>query len=119
MGDARFSTQINICATGKSLYDLTGKLQLKEFSMQSPTENYSLNELTANINKGDIDIKSDIGEIEIRGKYQFSTIGQSMLPSSRSNCLRLLASNAIKCIVQTTISLSKQTYTILNGSTLS
>lgn len=78
-GDARFSTQINICATGKSLYDLTGKLQLKEFSMQSPTENYSLNELTANINKGDIDIKSDIGEIEIRGKYQFSTIGQSML----------------------------------------
>lgn len=74
--DTKFNFDINTNVTYNSsnanLVD--GNLTVRDFSMISPNEIFSINRLNINADKESISMQSDFGNIDIHGKYQIKTI---------------------------------------------
>ena len=77
-GNAKFSTQCHIHTTGKDLKNIIAELSMKNFSFKSTKEEYSITSLDAAVCPNRINIISDFGSIELNGKYNISTIGESI-----------------------------------------
>ena len=75
-----FDTKINL--QGKSLNKLTGRVELNNFTLQSPEEQYQMEQLIieslSERGNQNIDIHGDFGNIQIVGDYDYSTLAHSI-----------------------------------------
>lgn len=76
--DAVFSTKISAHTNGKSISRMEAGLMVRDFQFKSATDEYSINTLDANISPDKIKIDADFGSVELNGKYNIATIGESI-----------------------------------------
>lgn len=74
--DTKFNFDINAKAVlfFNNINFLNGSLNIKDFTMVSPAETYTLNTLNIEANKEAISIQSDFGNIDLIGKYQITNL---------------------------------------------
>ncbi|SFG10688.1 Family of unknown function [Prevotella sp. KH2C16] len=77
-----FSFDTNIDLTGKSLNSLDGIISIRNFSMESRENAYSLSSLTirssSDGNGRQIEMTSDFGNVQMYGKFDYASIGGSV-----------------------------------------
>ena len=80
-GDARFSGHVSAHFTASDLNDAVGTLDITDLTMTSATDHYRLQELHLLTGYTDdvhyITLKSDFGEAEISGDFDYKTLPQS------------------------------------------
>ena len=81
-GDARFFGELTANFHAKNINDAVGSLDLTNFSMLSPTNNYELEKLHVESGYNDeihfMTINSDFGEMEVTGNFDYQTLAQSL-----------------------------------------
>lgn len=77
-GDAVFSAHLSAHTKGSSLGNLSGEIMLKNFQMVSPDKNYALDMLALDIKNDGLRLVSDFGNINLIGKYDFTSLGESI-----------------------------------------
>lgn len=81
--NASFSFNMEANIKGKNINTANGNVQLKNFAMISPNNNYSFNKLqiTAYNHKGihQLNIDSDFASLQLNGKYDYNTLPQSII----------------------------------------
>lgn len=78
-GNASFSTKLTAAAIGKRANEITGQLAIKDFLFASSAKRYSISSLSASVKPNEIMVDADFGKIQLYGKYNFSTIKESLL----------------------------------------
>lgn len=77
-----FSTKITANLSGRNLNTLQGQLDINQFAMHAPEKNYSLDELHLEAgNNGNghyVSLRSDFGEAELNGRFDYATLAQSL-----------------------------------------
>ncbi len=77
-GDACFSALLHAKTSGKTAKELTANVSARDFLFKSPDNSYALENIEASVSPGKINVNADFGTIELRGKYNLATIGESV-----------------------------------------
>ncbi|MDE6647596.1 MAG: translocation/assembly module TamB, partial [Prevotella sp.] len=76
-----FSGMLNAHITGNNVNDAVGNIEVSNFTMTSPTEQYTLNKLSFESNYTEevhhMTLDSDFGTVEITGDFDYETLPQS------------------------------------------
>ncbi len=82
-GDARFFGELTANFKANSINDAVGSLDLHNFYMLSPTENYELGRLRVESGYDDethfMTLDSDFGSMEMTGHFDYQTLAQSLV----------------------------------------
>lgn len=57
---------------------LYGNINMKDFTMVSSSDQYAINEINLEVAKESISLQSDIAKVDIKGRYNISTISKSI-----------------------------------------
>ena len=80
-GDARFFGELSANFKANNINDAVGTIDLNDFYMVSPNENYELEQLHIESGYNDdvhyLLMQSDFGEVEITGDFDYHTLSQS------------------------------------------
>lgn len=77
-GDAYFKAHIQGRTVGTAAKNLTADVTARDFLFKSPTNSYSLDNMHATVSPGKIGVNADFGSIELQGKYNMATLGESV-----------------------------------------
>ena len=81
--NTQFQFRIHTDIEGKSLNTANGYALLTDFAMKSDRVDYTLSNLLVNINNKEnlhhLHVKSDFGQIQLTGKYDYNTLSQSII----------------------------------------
>lgn len=77
-GDACVKTHIQGRTVGTATKNLQADVTANDFIFKSPSDSYSLDNLHATVKPGKMCIDADFGFIELQGKYNMTTVGESV-----------------------------------------
>lgn len=77
-GNANFMMEAKARICGKNISKINGDLSINNFNIKSQSQDYTIDSFNASIHPNRINIISDFGKLELKGKYKLQTIGESI-----------------------------------------